>query len=316
MSASFVPLTPTVAAPLPSVRRSSGPIIWDGITLVLALLVTAGFFIFNLAARGRPSLLLFPIGAAVLMAAAFDISLRAGTPNLAVAAVASVSATAGVIVDRGFFLNILAGIISALVISALMVLLISVLRLPSWVASFAVIGLADWFTGVALQDQGVRQLHRARFFDSGLLILAIGISASLLIGFTGYLGRPAKTTPSGLMTAAATVGSCLLAGMFGVAQLYRVGGATQGQNSQVTLLAIASVVAGGTGLHGKRGGIIGPLAAAVGLSVVSVWLNFREANFYWFSGVLVAVLVMALIIHALLDRVQKSAAPLAGSTLR
>ncbi len=281
-------------------KASMAPLIWDAIAIVGSLLIFGVFWLNHDVSDALIKTLAFQVGAAVILTAAVDMTTRVGAPNLAVGALAASAGLAAALTNKSFAANLTAVVVSTVVLGLVMAALVGALRIPSWAVSFGFITLATALLQ-AKAGRGFARLDDASGFNSGPALILVGGVAALVVGVISFFARN-KTTPHG----AATVGlvillSCLLAGMFGLSQVYRQGGVSPDVNSTLLLVALTAVFLGGTNPSGKRAGIFGPLFVAASLGVINLWFSLAGYEPYWFIGLLAGLMLAALMLHGLID---------------
>ncbi|GIJ46647.1 hypothetical protein Val02_35330 [Virgisporangium aliadipatigenens] len=278
-------------------------LLWEAVLLVgvlVAVPLAAG------SDEDAPWLLAGDIALVGFLAGAFALSLRTGTPNLAVGGLA---ATGGVL-TAGLAEVGLTALVGVLIFGAVaglsMVALVVPLRLPAWAVSTAALALL---------------LPLAAAFSDGRIVglggdgALPGVGVVLLVTFglgsvgvalwwqrAGSGGRwtldgpDARLRPAmvGLLATSvvATVGGALIA--------FWQGAATPGQPPQVTL-AVAAALLGGTGVRGRLAGVAGTALATALVVSLHRWV---EAETYPPAANLVVGLLAAvgLIAGAVLSR--------------
>jgi ribose/xylose/arabinose/galactoside ABC-type transport system permease subunit len=225
-------------------------------------------------------LLVFATGYGLLALAA-GVTLRAGAPNLAVGAVA---VAAGVHFAQhgadGVVPPTVVALGYALALGAALVLLVVVLHVPGWAASLAAAGAAV----VWLYQQPAEVPLAGEFDPAGraavlfVLVAAVGIVGGLFstlrpvrraLGRFRPVGDPARRRGvlAALITGAAIMLSMALAVAAGVILGAGAGGPVQGgtgtQWLELTVIAFAVALIGGTSAFGRRGGVFGTTLAVL-----------------------------------------------------
>jgi ribose/xylose/arabinose/galactoside ABC-type transport system permease subunit len=232
--------------------------------------------------------------AAVLLASAFAVSLRAAAPNLAAGGIAvAVGVLTGYLTDHhglqvGAACAIAAG--AAAGAGLLLGLLVAGLRAPGWAVSLGgatllAAGVLDLAGGrpLPLPDQP-NLLRWAWVLFGGAALLSIGGGAfAAAPRVRAAAGRyridrdPAagRGTPAGATVVGALVLSALLAAASGLVTTLRLHATTpvDGTTSLLTVAAFAAALLGGTSVHGRRGGVFGTVLAASTLQLVLLWLT-------------------------------------------
>jgi hypothetical protein len=290
---------PIQVSPAP-VKPSKAPLIWDAAAIVATLLVIAAFWATHDMSTSLIKILSFQIGAAVILTAALDITTRFGVPNLAVGALAAAASLAAALTNKGFGANLATVVVTSVVLGLVMATLVGALRIPSWAVSFGFIALTTALLQ-AKAGQGFARLNDRSGFDSGPALIALGALAGLVVGAVSFSARNKTTPHNAAVVFVVVLLSCLLAGAFGLAQVYRVGGVMPDQNSTHLFVALTAVFLGGTHPAGKRAGIFGPVFVATSLGVINFWLVLGGHNFYWFVGLLAGLMLFALMLHGLVE---------------
>jgi ribose transport system permease protein len=86
------------------------------------------------------------------------------------------------------------------------------------------------------------------------------------------------------------------------------GDALAGDRLGYTLASIAAVVLGGCSLYGGRGGLLGPVAAAVALTLVQTILVLEGAGRLWARLVETAIMLLVIVLGGLAARRRRSPA--------
>lgn len=228
-----------------------------------------------------------------VMAVAMTFVIANAQIDLSVGSVAGLSSvvTAMTIMNYGLILGILAGLLAGAIIGAINGGLVAVLRIPSFLVTLGMLGLAaglaQWITNSAPQpitNQTYVLLFGGGDFGPipGLFIwtcMAVGIGWIVMnrtrygrqVQATGgnrtaaeYTGiRTARTTFSVLLISGIAAG---LAGMLYAGRL-QSGRFQWGQGDELTV--IAAVILGGTSLFGGRGAIIGTLFGSLFMGLIN-----------------------------------------------
>jgi ribose/xylose/arabinose/galactoside ABC-type transport system permease subunit len=281
--------------------------IWDAI-LVVAMFSVTGAFVASGEFTSKNSLAF--IGMYVLFTAAVDVALRVGHANFAVGAIAS---SVGLIIamnQNPRALGFAVALIGLAIVGAVCAVLVGVLRIPMWAVSAATLIAYSALTATEVGSQS-RRINSESGVANGPLPLALGVVLCLGIGLAFLMSRPTNgddvSPRSKMVTAAAVFASCVLAGLAGVMLLYRSGGSfTRGDNSLTVLTGLAAALIGGTNYSGRRGGVIGPLCAAIMLGVGNLWMLRSGVEPVWFLALLAVTLMIALTVHSALDHLSSA----------
>ncbi|MEV4017044.1 hypothetical protein AB0J35_41780 [Nonomuraea angiospora] len=224
--------------------------VWEGalgvvtvLGLGMVLLTAPGGHLLNILASSAP------LG---LVAVALSLSMRAGTPNLAVG---SVSALSGVLIASvvvvlgmplvvGVLLVILLAALSGLVMGAFTVLL----EAPAWAVTLAAAVVCDALS------LGFTQARTILLPEAPALSPVVGFAVFAVVSVAGGLlwarGEFRQWLTKGWAgPVVGLAGSCVLAALGGFVLLLRLGAAQPGSQGLFTMVfALAAVLLGGTGL--------------------------------------------------------------------
>ncbi|MET9243611.1 hypothetical protein [Nonomuraea sp. NPDC003709] len=298
--------------------------VWEGalgvvtvLGLGMVLFTAPGGHLLNILASSAP------LG---LVAVALSLSMRAGTPNLAVGSVAALSGVliASVVVVLGMplvvgvLLVILLAALSGLVMGAFTVLL----EAPAWAVTLAAAVVCDALS--------------LAFTQARTILLPAAPSLSPVVGFAVFA---VVSVAGGLLWArrefrqwltkgwagplVGLAGSCVLAALGGFVLLLRLGAAQPGSQGLFTMVfALAAVLLGGTGLpslssplngtgavsavaDGGRGGVAGTLLAVLILAIVQGELTLLAVPTYVIMIVLGGVVIAGLAVSRALDALRQ-----------
>jgi ribose/xylose/arabinose/galactoside ABC-type transport system permease subunit len=283
------PSTPSgrAAADEPGRDRLAVHLIWEAFLGLVAIVLVA---VLLATEPGRAMTnVLQQAGAIGLLAAGFSLSLRTGTPNLAVGALAGFTGglAAYLSFNKGWSMAVAmtAGVAAAVAIGIVLGLLIAVLSVPAWAVTF---GAASAIEAGLFGLTGSRSLF-ARIsgpyptgtwfglflvvsIGGGLLWLLPGLRRSLsAVRRPGEPGRWGGPLP-GLGALVGITGSSFLAGLAGVANLSLVRVAEPTAGSFLGFLAIAAVLLGGASIFGRRAGVTGTASAVMIILVARLML--------------------------------------------
>ncbi|MFI7640380.1 hypothetical protein [Nonomuraea sp. NPDC049400] len=228
---------------------------WEGVLglvtvlgVVMVLLTAPDGHLLNILALSAPS---------GLVAVGLSLSLRTGTPNLAVG---SVSALSGALIASlvtvarlplivALLLVLLLAGIAGLVMGAFTVLLSA----PSWAVTVAAAAVCDALLFAVAQGRAVI------LADPLVVPPVVGFVAFAVVSVAGGLVWKWRDLRHWLSKEwvgplAGLAGSCVLAALGGFLLLLRLGAAQPGsQGLSAVVFALAAVVLGGASLSGKRG---------------------------------------------------------------
>ncbi|PPA59280.1 ABC transporter permease [Micromonospora chalcea] len=235
---------------------------------------------------GSLKTLLVDVAALGLLTLAAGLSLRAGAVNLAVGPVALAAALhfaeQG---DRGMREALLPALAVAAAAGLALALAVVVLHVPGWAASLAgaagvIVYLERRSVPVAVQsDYDPRRNALYLFVGFAAVAVLGGLFAAMmpvrrLIGRFRPVADPARRrgAVAATVTALALIASTVLAALGGVLIAANGDGAVApGTGLDWTVLAVGTVMLGGTSAYGRRGGIFGTLLAVCLVVVFLAW---------------------------------------------
>jgi ribose/xylose/arabinose/galactoside ABC-type transport system permease subunit len=247
-------------------------------------------------------------GAVGLMAAGLSLSLRTGTPNLAVGALAAFSGGLGahLAAESGWSVAVAmtAGVAATVGIGVLLGVLTGALSVPGWAVTLGaatileagLIGLSD---GRATFARISGEYPTGTWFGlflfvsigGGVLWLIPGLRRRLgAVRRPGEPGRWAGIWP-GIGALVGLTGSSLLAGLGGVAQLSLVRIADPAAGQFFLFLALAAVLLGGTSVFGRRAGVTGTVSAVLIILIVRMMFLIHAVP-GWETNLFVGLMVV------------------------
>lgn len=277
---------------------------------VVLLIATAVAVVVLFAAAESPlslSLLLqqaTPIGFAAM---AMALSLRTGTPNLAVGAIAAVTGGIGAQLSSAGDMPVAAaltiGVVVATATGVVLGLLVAALSVPSWALTLGAaaiidaifIGLSEGQTIVLTGGDGLSVLWFVLF-----AVLSVGGGVAWLVpGVRIWLSATRQTaTPGrwaglrpGLGAVVGLAGSGFLAGLAGVALVLRLRSAAPNSASSLTIVALAAALLGGASIFGRRAGVAGTLLATLCLVAIQTTLLINGVS-SWVTTIVAGVAIV------------------------
>jgi ribose/xylose/arabinose/galactoside ABC-type transport system permease subunit len=231
-----------------------------------------------------------------LLASGLALSLRTGTPNLAVGSIAALSAGLYVVlVDEAELAPLVAALlalVAVLLLGGLLGLVAGLTSVPAWAVSLGGLALAqavafaviDDPAGVVLRDE-LPGLNRAAGWFTVFLVLSLGGAALFALpAVRRFFGARTGTGPgrfSGARLVGALVGfvgSSALAGMGGIALVSQLRFYAPGSFGLLwLLLPLAAVLIGGVSAFGGRGGIAGTVLGVALVTVTWRWVDIELA---------------------------------------
>ncbi|MFC4122353.1 ABC transporter permease [Nonomuraea zeae] len=243
-----------------------------------------------------------PVG---LAAVALSLSLRTGTPNLAVGAASALSGALMAWAAVELELPLATGVLLVLVLAAFAGLVLGaftvLLGAPSWAVTLAAAVVFEALL-VMLTGGSVIVLPSVPSYPPGAVFAVFAVLS--VAGGALWLNRNVRERLSkgwagGLVGLA---GSSAVAALAGFALLVRLGAAQPGgQGLSTVVFALAAVVLGGTSLNGERGAVTGTLLSVLILAVVQGQLALMNFPSWVYTLVLGAVVALGLTVSRLLD---------------
>ena len=208
-------------------------------------------------------------------------------------------------------------------------LMVAVVKLPAFIATYGMMWVATGFAVVILKGHVIYGFRENfRYLGIGnlmgvpmpiIIMVLLWIPAYLLLRRTTF-GRSIYAVGANQETARlsgikkdqtlilAYTLSGLLAGAAGLLYVARLNASEAGIGTNMLLPAIAAVVIGGTSLFGGEGGIVGTLIGALIMTIVQNGMNLLGIESVWQGVILGALIALAV----LLDQWARKA--LAGET--
>ena len=281
-------------------------LIWEAF-LALVAVVLVGVLLAT-EPGGAMTSVLRQAGAIGLVAAGFSLSLRTGTPNLAVGALAGFTGglAAYLSFNQGWSVPVAmtAGVAAAVVLGVVLGMLIGALSVPAWAATLgaaviieaAIIGVTD---GRSTFARITSDYPTGTWFGLFLLVSIGGGLLWLIPGVRQRLsavrrpGEPGRWggLRLGLGALVGLTGSSFLAGLGGVAQLSLVRIADPQGGQFLVFLALAAVLLGGTSVFGRRAGVTGT-ASAVMIILVARILFLVNGVPGWVANLFVGLMIL------------------------
>jgi ribose/xylose/arabinose/galactoside ABC-type transport system permease subunit len=317
------------AAPSATQDRLAVHLIWEaillGITVVLVIATLAG------ASHATFADILRPVASLGLVASGLALSLRTGTPNLAVGSIAAVTAVLGGHLATNDGWSLLGAMTLAVVIAGVIGLItgfvVAALSVPAWAATLAAAILVQ-SAGLGLAHDQIIPLRITGPYPTSqwlaiFVVVSVGGGALWLIpGVRTRLStarnaaEPGRRTPmsAGLGAVVGLTGSSLLAGAGGAAMAILFGEAdplSGGLN--LTVAALAAVLVGGVSVFGRRAGVTGTLFGAVIVSTVQLLIEIHGFSAAWLEvpigGLIVLGLGVSRALESITDALNRQRAP-------
>lgn len=242
-----------------------------------------------------------------IVAAGIDLSVGS------VAAVSSMfAAYAGASMGMPAWLTVVIGIVAGAVFGALSGIANAYLKLPSFIATLAMMSVARGLTLVISDGRPISTSGVVNFFGGTILnipvpivmMIIMGIIAAIILNFTtigrsmyAVGGNMEASRLSGISVHKTQIVVFILSGIFAaVAGLVIAGRLHSAQPQAATgyeMDAIASTVIGGASLSGGKGKVSGTFVGAILLAVIRNGLNILNVSSFWQQVVIGLVIAAA-----------------------
>lgn len=242
-----------------------------------------------------------------IVAAGIDLSVGS------VAAVSSMfAAYAGASMGMPAWLTVVVGIVAGAVFGALSGIANAYLKLPSFIATLAMMSVARGLTLVISDGRPISTSGVVNFFGGTILnipvpivmMIIMGIVAAIILNFTtigrsmyAVGGNMEASRLSGISVHKTQIVVFILSGIFAaVAGLVIAGRLHSAQPQAATgyeMDAIASTVIGGASLSGGKGKVSGTFVGAILLAVIRNGLNILDVSSFWQQVVIGLVIAAA-----------------------
>lgn len=242
-----------------------------------------------------------------IVAAGIDLSVGS------VAAVSSMfAAYAGASMGMPAWLTVVIGIVAGAVFGALSGIANAYLKLPSFIATLAMMSVARGLTLVISDGRPISTSGVVNFFGGTIInipvpivmMIIMGIIAAIILNFTtigrsmyAVGGNMEASRLSGISVHKTQIVVFILSGIFAaVAGLVIAGRLHSAQPQAATgyeMDAIASTVIGGASLSGGKGKVSGTFVGAILLAVIRNGLNILNVSSFWQQVVIGLVIAAA-----------------------
>jgi len=249
----------------------------------------------------------------VIITGGIDLSIGTGMTLCAVMTAVSLT-----VWHVPFFIGVLVGVITGALMGAINGANVALLKLPPFIATLAMMLVAQ---GLALVISGVRPVYTSSIagfknialgeligsLPNAVLVLFVGAIIAYIVLSKTILGRynyaigsnEEATRLSGVNTSKWMILIYTFAGVFtgvaGVVIASRLDSAQPQLGSGYELQAIAAVIIGGTSLLGGRGTIMGTLIGALVMSVLINGLRIISVETEWQTVVVGLVILIAVV---------------------
>lgn len=243
----------------------------------------------------------------VIVEAGIDLSVGA------VAAVSSMfAAYTGASMGWPGWFTIIVALLTGAVFGALSGLANAYLKLPSFIATLAMMSVARGLTLVISDGRPIPTSSAVNFFGSAVMgipvpiltMLLMGIIAAVILNFTtigrsmyAVGGNMEASRLSGISVHKTQIMVFVLSGIFAAVAGLVIAGRLHSAQPQAAsgyeMDAIASVVIGGASLSGGKGKISGTFVGAILLAVIRNGLNILNVSSFWQQVVIGLVIAFA-----------------------
>jgi ribose transport system permease protein len=247
----------------------------------------------------------------VILTAGIDLSI--GSVLSISSAIAALALKAGVPLP----LALAAGLVVGAALGLLNGLMVAVVKLPPFIATYGMMWVASGFAVVLLKGHVIYGFNEEfRFLGVGnllgvpmpiILMAVLWIPAYILLRHTTFgralyavganqeAARLSGVKKDQTLILAYTL-SGLLAAAAGLLYVARLNASEAGIGAGMLLPAIAAVVIGGTSLFGGEGGIVGTLIGALIMTIVQNGMNLLGIESVWQGVVLGSLIVVAVLL--------------------
>lgn len=312
---------PPPAAPVAGRDHPFVSLIWDGVLLVITVALVGA----ALATTHQAHLadIIRPIGYLGLIATGFALSLRTGTPNLAVGAIAGTTGVIGAhlaaegssvwaAMAEGVAIATGAGLIAGLVVAALSV--------PAWAATLALAALAE-SAALGISNGQLIPLHASGSYPAGQWIaafVAVSVAGGLLWLVPGVRSALSKTRSAGepgrwaglgpgLGAVIGLAGSSLLAGAGGASMaMYELAAQPPSNALNLTLIAFAATAVGGVSVYGRRAGVLGTVLGVVIVQTLVFLMILHAISASWLNCAIGALIAVGLAVNRVLESITET----------
>jgi ribose transport system permease protein len=241
-----------------------------------------------------------------IIAAGETFVIFSGGIDLSVGSVFACSAIVGGLVfqdTHNLFLAILATLLFGTVLGVLNGIVITKLRVPPFIATLGMMGIARGFAlifsrGIPIfgLDNNYMWIGQGKVFGAvpvpTIIMIIVFVIAFLVANYTRF-GRFAYAIGSnpeasrlsginvGLMQVGLYAASGLMCGIASIIEAARLGTIQPAGGNGYELLAIGAVVIGGTSLFGGEGSVIATLIGAIIVTTIRNGLNILGVNAFW-----------------------------------
>lgn len=317
--------------------RLAAHLIWEGVLVVIVIALLVVLLATGPEGRSGDMLagLISRTGYYGLVAAGFALSLRTGTPNLAVGALAIATGSIGAHLARDAQWPPIAAMAVAVILvtigGAVIGLLTGALSVPAWAVTF---GAAFVILGLVLATAGPGVVPLRAAPPPGVLwfvlFLLVSVGGALLwrlpavreaLSAARTSGEPGRWAGlrAGLGALVGITASSLLAAIGGVGFTTTLAASSPAAGDTLTLAAVAAVLIGGASIFGRRAGIAGTVLGVLVVQLAQTILTLLGVEAAVATLVNGVLLIIGLGVSRLLESVstglESPAAPPLSSPL-
>jgi ribose transport system permease protein len=247
----------------------------------------------------------------VILTAGIDLSIGA------VLTLSSVIAATMLKADMSLPLSLTSGLAVGAGLGLLNGLMVAVVKLPAFIATYGMMWVASGFAVVILKGHVIYGFkEQFRFLGVGSLMgIPVPIIIMVLLWIPAYLLLRRTTFGRSLYAVGANQEAARLSGVkkdqtlilaytlsgflaaaAGLVYVSRLNASEAGIGGNMLLPAIAAVVIGGTSLFGGEGGIVGTLIGALIMTIVQNGMNLLGIESVWQGVILGALIAVAVLL--------------------
>jgi ribose transport system permease protein len=257
-----------------------------------------------------------------MMSAGLTIVILTAGIDLSIGAVLGLSAciAASLITSGYMVLGIAAGLFAALVCGLVNGVLVTLGRIPPFIATYGTLWIAFGLGYVFMKGEVIYGLPPGfRLFGAGFvwgIPVPVFVAAALLaalhfllhktiLGRAVYAigGNPDAARLSGMPVTRRLIAvyglSGLLSGVAALVVIARINAADSSLGEDLLLPAIAAVCLGGTSLFGGVGGIMGTAVGSVILAVIVNGINLLGVQTFWQNAVMGTIILISVLVDQL-----------------
>ncbi|MCO6005542.1 hypothetical protein NE236_11175 [Actinoallomurus purpureus] len=297
--------TPPTAPPAER-DRLAVHLVWEGFLAVIAVVLLVATV--AMTSKGNLTFAFGQAGYLGLAATGLALSLRTASPNLAVGSIVAftdvLAASLATKHGWGTPVAMITAVVLATVIGFVLGLVVVMLSVPAWAATFGAAALLQAVTlglsgGTMIPVMSIGSYPTALWFGLFAVVSAGGGALWLVPGVRSRLGAgrgprdPGRWDglQSGLGTVAGLTGSSFLAGLAGVALLMRLRAADNVIGPYVITAAFAAVLLGGVSVFGRRAGVFGTLLGVTIVAIIGMLLAYNDVS-SWVTNLVTGLVVL------------------------